>query len=248
MKSSAQVSIERRRRHQRLRGGASGPAASSAAADSAAARSTRDARACGSTDARARRSRSKHFQKPQRGVCATTAVSAAITGARPAPAAIRRRPVVRRPRQPHRPGRPAAPTSGARSPASPSTCSLRGRRHSFRLRTSLIAAFSSASSAYIRLSFAFSASSSRSRFSSDTVAPAYFDSPLEVRRRADAVLPRGARPPARRPRPPSGSPTIWLSVNRDFRMATLRLAPESLPSNCLPIGEAYASTSGSELS
>src|SRR5467141_3553803 len=33
-------------------------------------------------------------------------------------------------------------------------------------------------------------------------------------------------------------PTIWLSVNRDFRMG-ISLAPESLPSNCLPGGEAY---------
>src|SRR5262245_39394607 len=33
--------------------------------------------------------------------------------------------------------------------------------------------------------------------------------------------------------------TIWLSVNRDFRMGA-SLAPESLPSKCLPEGEAYA--------
>jgi hypothetical protein len=39
----------------------------------------------------------------------------------------------------------------------------------------LIAAFSSASSAYIRFSFAFSASNYRSRFSSSTETPAYFD-------------------------------------------------------------------------
>ena len=36
-----------------------------------------------------------------------------------------------------------------------------------------MAAFSSARSAYIRFSFAFSASSSRSRFTSDTEAPPY---------------------------------------------------------------------------
>src|SRR6266481_6126252 len=35
--------------------------------------------------------------------------------------------------------------------------------------------------------------------------------------------------------------TIWLSVNRDFRMG-ISLAPESLPSNCLPGGEAYGRT------
>src|SRR5437879_8649529 len=34
------------------------------------------------------------------------------------------------------------------------------------------------------------------------------------------------------------TPTIWLSVNRDFRMG-ISLTPESLPSNCLPGGEAY---------
>src|SRR6266478_8871186 len=34
-------------------------------------------------------------------------------------------------------------------------------------------------------------------------------------------------------------PTIWLSVNRDFRMG-ISLAPESLPSNGLPGGEAYS--------
>src|SRR5215471_448278 len=32
--------------------------------------------------------------------------------------------------------------------------------------------------------------------------------------------------------------TIWLSVNRDFRLG-ISLAPESLPSKCLPEGEAY---------
>ena len=52
---------------------------------------------------------------------------------------------------------------------------LRGRRYSFRANTSLIAAFSKARSAYIRLSFEFSASSSRMRFRSDTLTPAYFD-------------------------------------------------------------------------
>ena len=51
--------------------------------------------------------------------------------------------------------------------------SLRGRPYSFRFRTSLIAAFSSARSAYMRFSFAFSASSSRSRLTSETDAPPY---------------------------------------------------------------------------
>src|SRR5215467_7059620 len=35
--------------------------------------------------------------------------------------------------------------------------------------------------------------------------------------------------------------TIWLSVNRDFRMG-ISLAPESLRSKCLPKGEAYTGT------
>ena len=46
-----------------------------------------------------------------------------------------------------------------------------GRRCSSRDRTSLIAAFSSANSAYMRLSLEFSASSSVIRFSSLTVTP-----------------------------------------------------------------------------
>src|SRR5215467_4913595 len=37
--------------------------------------------------------------------------------------------------------------------------------------------------------------------------------------------------------------TIWLSVNRDFRMG-ISLAPESLRSKCLPKGEAYGRTFG----
>src|SRR5215510_12098423 len=36
--------------------------------------------------------------------------------------------------------------------------------------------------------------------------------------------------------------TIWLSVNRDFRMG-ISLAPESLRSKCLPKGEAYSMAS-----
>ena len=47
------------------------------------------------------------------------------------------------------------------------------RRHNFRDRTSLIAAFSSASSAYIFLSLPFSASSSLTRLSSLAYMPAY---------------------------------------------------------------------------
>ncbi len=49
----------------------------------------------------------------------------------------------------------------------------RGQPYSFRLSTSLIAAFSRASSAYIRLSLAFSASNSFNRRSSETDEPPY---------------------------------------------------------------------------
>src|SRR5512143_1276067 len=50
---------------------------------------------------------------------------------------------------------------------------LGGRRHNFRDSTSLIAAFSSAKSAYLRFSRLFSASSSLTCFSSLTDMPAY---------------------------------------------------------------------------
>ena len=52
--------------------------------------------------------------------------------------------------------------------------SPRERLYSFFESRSLIAAFSSASSAYIRFSFAFSASSSFIRLSSETLTPPYF--------------------------------------------------------------------------
>jgi hypothetical protein len=82
-----------------------------------------------------------------------------------------------------------------------------------------MAAFSKARSAYIRFSFAFSASSSRSRFTSATEAPAY----LRRQRKNDARL-----TPCRRSRSGTGTPasasfniaTIWLSVNFDLRMTT----------------------------
>jgi hypothetical protein len=51
---------------------------------------------------------------------------------------------------------------------------LRRRPYSFRFNTSLIAVFSNARSAYIRLSFAFSAFKSLSRLSSETLTPPYF--------------------------------------------------------------------------
>ena len=55
----------------------------------------------------------------------------------------------------------------------------RGRRYRFRLSRSWMAAFSRASSAYIRFSFAFSVSSSFRRLSSATSVPAYFDRQLK---------------------------------------------------------------------
>ena len=78
-----------------------------------------------------------------------------------------------RPREPHGPARPPHGDLVVLHQHG-QDFSFRGRRHRFRLRTSLIAAFSSGSSAYIRLGFAFSASKSRRRFSSSTEAPAYF--------------------------------------------------------------------------
>ena len=51
--------------------------------------------------------------------------------------------------------------------------SLRDRLYSFLESRSRIAAFSSASSAYMRFSFAFSASNSFIRLSSETLTPPY---------------------------------------------------------------------------
>ncbi len=83
----------------------------------------------------------------------------------------------------------------------------------------MIAAFSRAKSAYIRFSFAFSASSSRSRFTSFTVAPAYL-----LRYLKNVALLTACR----RRRSATGIPdsasfrivTIWLSLNFDLRMTT----------------------------
>src|SRR4051812_10600756 len=99
--------------------------------------------------------------------------------------------------------------------------SFRRRRYSFRARTSLIAAFSSARSAYIRFSVAFSASSSRNRFTSGTETPAYL-----LRHLKNVAL----LMPCFRSRSATGTPaaasfniaTIWLSLNFDLRMT----APE----------------------
>src|SRR5262249_47083194 len=85
-----------------------------------------------------------------------------------------RPPIPCRPRQPDRPAR-VSNRELVLCDQEFAHLAPRGRRYSFRWRTSLMAAFSSASSAYIRLSLAFSPSSSLMRFSSATVVPAYFD-------------------------------------------------------------------------
>ena len=80
-----------------------------------------------------------------------------------------------------------------------------------------MAAFSSARSAYIRFSFAFSASSSRSRLTSETDAPPYL-----LRHLKNVAL----LMPCFRSRSGTGTPlsasfrmpTIWVSLNFDFRM------------------------------
>ena len=95
--------------------------------------------------------------------------------------------------------------------------SFRGRRYNFRAKTSLIAAFSNAKSAYICFSFAFSPSSSRRRFTSATDAPAYL---LRHLKNVVRLMPCCRRRSATGT-PDSASlriPTIWLSLNFDFLM------------------------------
>src|SRR5688572_17675574 len=118
-----------------------------------------------------------------------------------------------------------------------SDLSRRKRPYSFRLRTSLMAAFSSARSAYIRFSFAFSASSSRNRFTSDTEAPPYL---LRHLKNVPLLTPY-FRSKSATGTPLSASfstPTIWLSLNFDFRMTAPD--PEQSTFGCQSIGEAYA--------
>src|SRR5688572_9113673 len=120
-----------------------------------------------------------------------------------------------------------------------SDLSLRERPYSFRFNTSLMAAFSSARSAYIRFSFAFSASSSRRRFTSETVAPPYLLRHLKN----VALLTPCLRVRSATETPLSESfkmPTIWLSLNFDFRMTAPD--PEQSTFGCQSIGEAYATT------
>ena len=80
-----------------------------------------------------------------------------------------------------------------------------------------MAACSSARSAYIRLSLACSASSSRSCRTSDTDAPPYLLRHLKN----VALLTPGVRYRSGTGTPLSASrrmPTIWVSLNLDFRM------------------------------
>ena len=80
-----------------------------------------------------------------------------------------------------------------------------------------MAACSSARSAYIRLSLACSASSSRSCRTSDTDAPPYLLRHLKN----VALLTPGVRHRSGTGTPLSASrrmPTIWVSLNLDFRM------------------------------
>ena len=127
-----------------------------------------------------------------------------------------RRLVVRRPRQPHH-----ATGSLYWQPMllyQPlSQLSLRGRPSNVRCRTSLMAACSSARSAYIRLSLACSASSAHRCRTSDPDAPPYWLRHLKnvalltpcVRHRSGTGTPLSA---SRR------MPTIWVSLTLDFRM------------------------------
>src|SRR5713226_4337163 len=79
------------------------------------------------------------------------------------PAGRHRRPIERRPRQPHH-ATGLLHRQLMLADQDLGDLSLRERPYSFRFSTSLMAAFSMASSAYIRFNLAFSASSSRSRF------------------------------------------------------------------------------------
>src|SRR5581483_3797019 len=96
---------------------------------------------------------------------------------------------------------------------------LRRRRHHFLDSTSLIAVFSRASSAYKRLSLAFSASSSRMRVSSDTVTPEYL---LFQAYQVAALMPclRHTSATGTPASPSFRIATIWLSLNLLFFIAT----------------------------
>ena len=92
-----------------------------------------------------------------------------------------------------------------------------------------MAAFSNASSAYIRFSFTFSASSSFSRLSSATLVPAYFDRQLKYVARLNAVLPHQVR-------------------DRDPRLAFLQDANDlTLREPGLPHGDSFQSARESNI-
>src|SRR5438093_11060419 len=126
------------------------------------------------------------------------------------------RPIVRRPREPSDPAG-VLNRQTALLHEDPRRLPPRGRRYSFRLSTSLIAAFSSARSVYIRFSFAFSASSSRSRFKSATVAPAYFRFQAKYVCRLIPCL-RMISATGTPASPSFRTATICDSENRDFRI------------------------------
>jgi len=89
-----------------------------------------------------------------------------------------------------------------------------GADHAFRDSTSLIAAFSSARSAYMRLSFEFSASSSFIRFNSLIVTLPHFDGQLKQVARLIPCL-RASSAGATPAYPPFKIATICDSVNLD---------------------------------
>ena len=100
-----------------------------------------------------------------------------------------------------------------------------------------MAAFSSARSAYIRFSLAFSPSSSRSRFTSATDAPAYLAPPLEKRRLADAMPSQQVRDRDTRLRFFENPDDLTL---RELRFPHDRsFGREQSTFECLPRGEAY---------
>lgn len=154
-----------------------------------------------------------------------------LTVARPS---VCLRPVVRRPREPG-----CLASALHRDPVllghDPDCFARGGRRQSFRPRTSLIAAFSRARSAYMRLSLAFSTSSSFRRLSSATEAPPYFDFPVVVRGLADPVLPQDLRD--------RQSCLAFLKNRHDLRFAELRLlhrtSPDSKSCQKSPLANVY---------
>ena len=197
MKSRAHVSLSRvgatsgcRRRV--------GTAACSAAAGSAAGRNTPCARACGSSggrrgaaDGSTSRSPTAYGGRRSRFNAVTTSVSRSSRE--------RRAPIVCRPRQSDRLARAATGEADAPCTRIARTSRFADGLTVFGSRTSLMAVFSSANSAYIRLSFVFSTSSLLQSPQLGDRGAGVLRSPLKVGRPADAVLTQdfGARKPRR---------------------------------------------------